>query len=396
MFAIDKVSNYLRNIAPFDRESPYFADYLIPQIQIKLNLVCEPLVKSAINLQNISALYEDLSHEEIFYSTDVTILKIIILDQNDNSPIFTNPSEGTSIGFPDAILALKLMLPHLIQVESYDLDEGINAKIKYSLTDNHDFNIDSETGVIYPTKTCMRNTESLALTVIATDRDGASDGNSQRITINVRKLREENLVVLTIENQDLGSVEEMIKQTVASANLWLELHYLNFFAVPLDEVAESKQINTDTKIITNIYAFSDTGDLLTAQEILEVLSLAQLDGITSYSTFDDIIRRASDCSLTGLIVAVSVVGGLLLAISISAPLIWFFWLRHKISGSRRSSNLSEKNLENDYNNAMGRTSPMVDAISSSENETTVSDAEIIGIEIDGATEGINNILIKKT
>lgn len=387
LFAVDRQTNYLGNVAPFDRESQYFVDYLVPQIQIKLNLVCEPPINLETDQQNISVLSTNLFSEEIFYSKTVTYLNIIIMDQNDNSPIFTNPSDNGFLGFPDVKLAEKLMLRYLIQVEAYDLDEGINAKIKYSLTDNKDFIIDSETGVIYPRKSCMQDTELLNLGVVATDRDGASDGNSQFVVLNVWKLRDSHVAVLTVENQVLEQVEETIKQI--STNLELELRPLNYFAVPSSEDVKSKQMIADTKIMINIYGFGESGVLLSAQEIIQTLSVAQLSSIASYSTFNDIMYKASDCNLTGLVVAVSVLGSLLLLMSISAPLVWFLWLRrYKESGASRDSNLSEKILEDNFNEeTLGRSSPIAVVETSIENETTVSDAEILGIEIDGATQG---------
>ena len=387
LFEIDTQSNFVKNIAPFDRESPYFVDYFIPQIQIKLNLVCDSTEQFTVDAQNFSAFSVNILSEEIFYSKTVTYLNIIIVDQNDNSPIFTYPPANWSIGFPESKLAEKLMLKHLIQVKAYDIDEGINAKIRFTLSNSNDFVIDPESGVIYPLKACMRDKDSLELSVIATDRDGASDGNSQLTTLKIQKLREENIVVLTVENELLENVEETIKQV--SVKMQLDIRPLSYFAVPSEDVTESRQLKPDTKIMINTYCFGGNGALLNSREIIDLLAAADLDNIKTFSTFNGTTSRSSDCNLTGLIVAVSVLGGLLLILSISAPLVWFFWLRKKIGGSRRTSNLSEKKLEEDsFEGSIGRSSPITAIETSYETERrAASDSEIIGIDIDGTTEG---------
>lgn len=395
LFAVDRQTNFLRNIAPFDRESQFFADYLVPQIQIKLELVCESASSLSVDVQNVSA-FSELVHfgflaEGIYYSKSITYLNIIIVDQNDNFPVFNNPSDGTYIGFPDASLTEKLMPRYLIDIDAFDLDDGLNAKIKYSLSNSEDFSIDPETGIIYPLKSCMVRKDAVDITVIATDRNGASDGNAQQVILSVKKVQAENVAVLIIEDQKLEDVDQLLRDiSVSSA---MDVRAFNYFAVPSDQENEGKQMSPLTKIMIFTYAFNEEKNLLSASDIVETLSDAELSSLVTFSTFNDSIYKPSVCNLTGLIVAVSVLGSLLLIISIGTPLIWFLWLRFKIKGSsRRSSELSVKDLEDDFNdNMVGRSSPMTEVVTndneSLRDESTKSDAEIVGIQIDGATQG---------
>jgi len=255
--------------------------------------------------------------------------------------------------------------------------------------------IDSETGDIYPSKTCMRNTESISLEIIATDRDGADDGRFALIVLEVFKLREENIVMLTLENQPLENIEDMLQQV--SMRLTFDLRYLTYFAVPSKGDVEIRQSNADTRILIPTYGFGGNGSLLNANEIIEILMAADIDIITTYSSFEEYSGTSgtsdcnSDCNYTGLIVGISVLGALLILVSITAPLIWFFWLRYKFNETtKRDSHLSEQKLEEDFTQETLGTSSPVDVssapFSSNENERTIRDAEIIGIEINGATE----------
>lgn len=372
------------NIAPFDRESSYFEGHSQPQIQVKLNLNCATVETVAAN---ITAFSESVQVDEIFFSKTMTYLNIIIVDQNDNAPVITNPSmTGFNIGFPDANLAEKLMPKYLMQVEAYDRDEGINAEIKFSLSDEDHFSIDGISGVIYPLKNCMADVDVADVFVNATDKNGAADGNSDSTLIVVNKLRTENVVVLSVENKALDDVEEVIEEL--STESGIDVRVINFFAVPIkDDEVEGKQMGAETRIMIFAYAYSENRDLLESKEIVEALSSIQMISITTYETHTANAYKPSDCNLTGLIVAVSVLGSLLLLVVIGTPLIWFLWLRYKIvRSSRKNSDISTKKFEDDFNDEFGgRSSPIATAVVENESSaSTQSDAEILGIQIEGA------------
>ena len=272
MFSIDRQTNFLRNVVPFDRESSYFEEMEKPQIQIKLNLNCPSTLLLPVENTPFS---ENELVGEIFFSKTITYLNIAILDVNDNAPTFTNPFlTGYYIGFPEAELAKKLMTKYLMQVEAYDDDEGINAEIYFSISSDENFAIDEDSGVIYPLKECMKNEEFVDIFVTATDRNGAADGNSESILIVVNKIRADNVVVISLENIELKDVDEEIENI--SNDSGIDVRVINYFAVSVGEgETESKQI-VDSQIMVFAYAYSNNRDLMIAEEILEVLSSASV------------------------------------------------------------------------------------------------------------------------
>lgn len=73
-----------------------------------------------------------------------TIVQITVTDENDNCPMFTEPTFGnlhlhiSSINPGDTIT----------MVSAVDLDTGINSKIKYNISNNDAFSIHPESGVV--------------------------------------------------------------------------------------------------------------------------------------------------------------------------------------------------------------------------------------------------------
>lgn len=394
MFIIDS-QNFLRNIEPFDREADYFADYLIPQIQIKLELICDPTAMVTKANQLIRGFSENLVTDEILFSRTVTYLNIIIVDQNDNAPIFIYPATNNYYtGQLDKELTEKIMSHDLIKIDAFDLDDGENAEIKYALESNEHFTIDPESGTIYPLRNSMSHESSVQLVVTATDRNGAENGLSTTVTIFVENIRMRNVVVLTFDNEAFDDVEEAIE--IISKTAEIDLRIINYFAVPQSNESESKQLESDkAPIYVFAYGFFINNTLMTSYDILEILQSQQAINIETFlNYYDKTMRSSSDCNLTGWIVAVSVLGSLILVLAISAPFIWMFWLRYRFT-ARRESQISAKKFEDDFSDGTnGRTSPIVIA-SSDIYESPMTDAEIIGIVIDGATQGrIAEILSK--
>lgn len=393
MFAINTISSFLYNRRLFDRESEIFSGHLLPQITIRLNLICNSLISAALGADNVTAFSGNAMLDEIVFSKTVTYLNIVIVDINDNTPTFD--TSGIIMGFPDAELATKLMPPNLIQVEAVDLDEGLNAKIRYSVEGSIDFTINPQTGVIYPLKDCLVGKTSTEVSVKATDRDGAAGGRVGYMSIDVLKLTAQNIVTLTVENEDLDNIPNVLKEISEKTNF--DIRAVNYFAVPADEGLQGKQNAVSTKIVIFVYGISiGPNALRTGQEIIKRLDEAVIIFDVVAAPYSENPSKPSDCNLTGLIIAVSILGSFLLIISVSAPLLWFFWLRYKMNGSRRFSESSVKKLEEDFNEDFaGRSSPVATSSDDIDYAEPVdrmpSDAEIVGIEIDGATEGLSCI-----
>lgn len=93
---------------------------MTPQFQLKMRLNCSPTVIRTDVLGPFATMVQEsfISTQEILYSPDVMYLNIIIVDENDNFPIFIHPNEKEQkIGYPEAELAHDVLPPYLFRVE---------------------------------------------------------------------------------------------------------------------------------------------------------------------------------------------------------------------------------------------------------------------------------------
>ena len=73
----------------------------------------------------------------------VTIAQITIVDDNDNCPLFTKPSDNLQVEIADAKLG-----DVVTKVLATDSDSGVNGDIAYSISNNNAFSIDPKTGLL--------------------------------------------------------------------------------------------------------------------------------------------------------------------------------------------------------------------------------------------------------
>ena len=116
--------------------------------------------------------------------SNTTELNVTVLDENDNDPMFTNASCTVNI-------AENSPVGHKVkQLNVTDADDGINAKIFFSLLNENDtFAIDSQSGCITLIGMLLHaKTPQYALHVMAVDKNGASDGRAAIATVIVNVL----------------------------------------------------------------------------------------------------------------------------------------------------------------------------------------------------------------
>jgi hypothetical protein len=107
-------------------------------------LSCSPLDRETVAFYNLTITAQDNGDTPLTSTSQITIQ---VLDQNDNSPQFSQASytkvlpENVVIGTP------------VVTVSASDRDEAENAKVTYSLRNDTDgmFMIDSESGIIKTT-----------------------------------------------------------------------------------------------------------------------------------------------------------------------------------------------------------------------------------------------------
>uniref|UniRef100_A0A182MGB7 Cadherin domain-containing protein n=1 Tax=Anopheles culicifacies TaxID=139723 RepID=A0A182MGB7_9DIPT len=203
----------------FNREdADLFTGLDFPQFWIVLKLLCP--VRSTLEAESYNHHTIDAGPmKDIEYATDLTHLNIIVDDINDNSPVFDFPTNNERFAFPSASLAQKLLPDQLLTVVASDLDEGINAVIRYSLTKNDHFDIHPQTGVIFPLNSVFAHEESVSIEIFASDRDGAEDGNISTMKLHVHKVTEAQLVALTVSNMDPDTFESTLQEISVKANI---------------------------------------------------------------------------------------------------------------------------------------------------------------------------------
>uniref|UniRef100_A0A182Y2T1 Cadherin domain-containing protein n=1 Tax=Anopheles stephensi TaxID=30069 RepID=A0A182Y2T1_ANOST len=194
---------------------------------------------------------------DIAFATDLTHLHIIVDDINDNSPVFTFPANNARYAFPSPQLSHKLLPDQLLTVQATDLDEGINAVIRYSLATNDHFDIDPHTGVIFPLKSAFASEESVTIEIFATDRDGAEDGNTSTMKLRVHKVGDDQLVALTVRDTDPDAFEGTLKQISVKEGIQMET-IRSVFSVDGDTKNRNSR-STASRYTTSaiVYAFKE-------------------------------------------------------------------------------------------------------------------------------------------
>lgn len=110
--------------------------------------------------------------------SSVTIVQVTVMDENDNCPIFVEPTGNLRLDVVDIKPGSVLT-----KVSATDLDNGVNSDISYSLSNNDALNIDSTTGVIMATSNLTR--EEYYLLVGAADKGETSCLTEIRLTVRV-------------------------------------------------------------------------------------------------------------------------------------------------------------------------------------------------------------------
>lgn len=270
-----------------DREDRIFNEYEVPQIQIKLKLNCgdittvaasqferdQPTSANVTQLQLARSIIPAIGDgrwytllNDIDFSSDTTVINIIIEDVNDNYPIF-DALTPSLIGYPEPEIANHIIPSQLVAIHATDIDAGMNAKIKYSLARNNFFQINPDNGIITPLSDGWSNVKSVELTIYATDNNGAQNGLVSSHVLQVKSLEENHLTVVILRDDNLNSTaDEVIAQLNAESTI--QMMVLHSAIVPYLPIS-SRQLQDGTlsalKMI--IYAFGSDGEPLETLQV---------------------------------------------------------------------------------------------------------------------------------
>ena len=118
--------------------------------------------------------------------TSSTTVNILVLDENDNAPVFptttylVNVQEGVAVG------------SGIFKVSATDADEGENGKFDFSLIGTEEFRIDARTGELHTRVEMDREArDSYAFTVVVTDRGSEVQLKSEKsVTVVVEDIND--------------------------------------------------------------------------------------------------------------------------------------------------------------------------------------------------------------
>ena len=181
LFAVDGASGKVFNLLTFDFET------------------VEP------HIFNVTLLASDNGFPQ---KSSVTIVQVAVMDENDNCPIFVEPTGNLRLDVvdikPGSILT---------KVSATDLDNGVNSDISYSLSYNDAFNIDSTTGLIMTTSNPTR--EEYYLLVGAADKGERSCLTEIQLT--VRVINSATLTPLTNQKSPPSSISSEVANTYSTS-----------------------------------------------------------------------------------------------------------------------------------------------------------------------------------
>lgn len=326
--------------------------------------------------------------DEILYSPSTTHLNIEILDQNDNAPIFTNPPHvNYRVAFPDEDLIRLIMPKYLFKVEAYDIDDGINAVIRYSTSLPSIFEINSVTGEINPLRTLPDEQTGFLITAI--DRAGA--GLRTTTSIDFVKISSANVIEIIADNFASKDIDEIALEL--SEKLKADFRVLSYSQLPFTTNSQVLRF-ADTQAKTKVYGYafkSNSLDLIAPTEMMDQLKEVNLTFSINYSSVNGCTQQSDnedECDLTIWIFAVSFMGTFILFILIAIPVFWYCYLKKKLLDKDNNSNSSKEEIANHfYENDSVRDSSIASEIVDAITEMRASDADIMGIGVNGVTEG---------
>lgn len=404
----------------FDREDRIFNEYEVPQIQIKLKLNCgddvltaasqfERYQPSAINVTQLQLprvidpsigdrRWYTLTND-IDFTSDVTVINIIIEDVNDNPPIF-DPLTPSLIGYPEPEIANHIIPSQLVIIRATDLDAGINAKIKYSLAENDYFQINPDNGKVTPLSDGWSNVQSVVLTIYASDNYGAENGLRSSHVMNVKRLKEKHLTVVTLRDNNLNSTaDDIIEQLNAESAI--QMMVLHSAIVPYLPIS-SRQLQdgplSALKMI--VYAFGNDGEPLEttqvqrykkiifhccwevdchntiSRELEPFINLRQL----TFSSYEDLLPSDDELEEKLVwIIVVAVMGGIILLAAIAIFSMWWFKIRpYEYKTMVDETAVSQENLQADFSDFIVESSPPMPRLKTTEKRESVN--------ISGSTE----------
>ncbi|XP_038210524.1 uncharacterized protein LOC119831295 [Zerene cesonia] len=216
---VDQNGLHTRSI---DREHESIAFMHLSQVQVELNLHCDNELRSkrslSTDVENDPKSYDFgpnnwILTESIQYNPRRSLVNLIVLDINDNAPIFVGKeNEPITVGYPRGSIEEVILPRALAELKATDADIGENAELRYWSSDNN-IAVAPTTGSVH-----VRNLAALGdntrIVVKATDRNGS--GLTGSIELSVKLLDTNHIAVVSVRNAFVND-EKKILDDLSSA-----------------------------------------------------------------------------------------------------------------------------------------------------------------------------------
>uniref|UniRef100_A0A1W7R529 Cadherin domain-containing protein n=1 Tax=Aedes albopictus TaxID=7160 RepID=A0A1W7R529_AEDAL len=355
IFSVDESTGWIV-ASKFDREdTELFGNVDPPQFQLVLQIRCP----TSEGTPESPPIFVD----EIPYSIDSTYLSVIVDDINDHSPEFTFPSEGDRFAFPVARLSERLLPSKLLQVVATDLDAGLNAVIRYSIAENDHFGIDPKSGVVYPLENALDDEDAIELEIMATDRDGAEDGNVSKLKILVVPALPYQMSIFQVQNIDEDQLTQTIEYIQSMTSFVIRTitgGYTSLGSSMKNRRTSQRSSNTVQRLIVAVF---DEDELISSESFAKVM--VSFDDITisdleelRFPNKDHNTHGNDYCTVYPYIIVMSVFIVMFVASSALCAYFWFKWrLLTTFSKSPDQSIYSDNELIENQNHNAGSTPP---------------------------------------
>ncbi|CAG4937748.1 unnamed protein product [Colias eurytheme] len=200
---VDQNGLHTRSI---DREHESIAFMHVSQVQVELNLYCDSELRRkrslSADVENDPKSYDYgpnnwILTDSIQYNPRRSLVNLIVLDINDNAPIFVGKeNEPITVGYPRGSIEEFILPRALAELKATDADIGENAELLYWSSDSN-IAVAPITGSVH-----VRNPANLEdntrIIVKATDRNGS--GLTGSIELLVKLLDTNHIAVVSVRN----------------------------------------------------------------------------------------------------------------------------------------------------------------------------------------------------
>ncbi|XP_037939362.1 uncharacterized protein LOC119672398 [Teleopsis dalmanni] len=305
MYPADKAYVYINittgmiSTISIDREDSIFANMTKAQVQVRLKLICSnntSEIERTRKRRDVGVEFEEFSMiymSDISYAPDTTWLVLEIVDINDNAPEFIYPNVPMHLGYPAVEISFELFPQYLTKIRAVDLDSGDNARIQYNMRPNSHFDIEADTGIIYPRSNALKSVESVELIVQAVDRSGS--GLSTGAVLFVKRLSSNFVSLVSFESNKPQVMEDVLLSLEEKSGYKVNL--IKFATIPSNGTTSNRMFSSRLGNATEegtviqkawVYAFNGPNPIECEVFQNKILADKNITQLVNIETFEEI------------------------------------------------------------------------------------------------------------